>query len=461
MAITLVASTAAGSYGVPGPQSCVPGNTLGNLLVLAAAWDVSTTVTSGSSIIPAGAVADSSGNWWRLAGDTGTAVPGCRVAVWVCANALPVTRWLSFCPQGYVSSFAYFVSEYSGLPASYWPLIDFSVVASNASATALSPSGTAAVADFGFSVAGISSASSVITGPGVGWTQSGNFSEGGTNPSSVQLSAAYGTFSAGAVAATWNYAPAGQVAACTIGLTQASSLPVQINASFPRVFVEAAFGAIPGDMSSAILDSAYTDLSSYALSDAEQVGISVSRGKPYELGQPESGVITIAMNNQSGAFNPLNTSSPFYPDVKLGTPIRVSAQFSGRRYPVGYGYVERWPQDWPSMPQWGWSALVATDGAGVASSVDLPSAVQGEISFDSPYLCLPFSEQFSASQNTINGPVKTANETNGLSALNTAPVNQQTGTYVDGHSTLTVPAPVPVATGQSLGFLGDGHSRLH
>ena len=453
MPLTLVNSTTGGAYNTPGPQSVAPGNILGNLLVLFAAWDVSALTTSAAGIVPAGDVSDSSRNWWRLAGDSGSLVPGCRCAVWICANALAISQWLSFCPQGNVSSFEFILAEFSGAPSSYWPLIDFVAVASNKNASSLTPAGTATVSDYCFSVGAIGATAPAITGPGAGWTTIANASQGGANPNPVQLSAAFGAFSAGAVSAAWSYSAGGQVAAVLAGITQANNLPVQINPNFPRVFVEAALGIMPGDPSVAIADNQYTDLSVYAIGPAGQMAISTGRGKAYELSQPEAGVISVAMNNQSGAFNPQNTLSPFYPNIIPGVPLRVSAQFSGRRYPLGAGFVERWPQDWPDFPQWGWSRLVATDGVGVARAANLPSAVQGEILADLPYACFPFSEQYTASQNTLNGITKFASTADGLVALNTAQNNQQPAVYCNGDTT-------GVVTGTSLGMQGDSGTGM-
>lgn len=453
MALALVQQQTGGAYNIPGPQYIVPANTLGNLLVVFAAWDVSAQATSGNGVIPVGAVADNQNNWWRLAGDSGSTVPGCRIAAWVCSNALVVNRWLSVCMQGYVSAFSFVFGELSGLPANYWPLFDFLTPGANNSASSLNVGGTAPHADFAFTCAAVGSSVPNITQGSGGWTSIATNAVGGANPNGVKLTAQFGTFSAGSVPSTWSYTSAGPVAALNFGLTQANNLPVQINPNFPRVFVEAALGSTPGDPTMAILDTTYTDLSAYAIGPAGQTSISFGGGRQYELSQPESGTCTIGMNNQSGDFNPGNTSSPLYPNIRPGVPLRVSAQMTGRRYPLWSGFVERFPQDWPDMPQWGWSSMIATDGVGVASSVNLPSAVQGEIQADNPYFCFPFSEQYTTSTNTVDGVVKTAAETDGLVAVNTAPGNQRTATYIDG-------AGQPVQTGQSLSFLGDSGTGM-
>ena len=451
--LSLVSSKTGGAYNVPGPQYVVPNNAAGNLLVVFAAWDVSATATSGNGVVPVCSVADDQYNWWRLACDTGSTIPGCRAAAWFCSNALAVNNWLSVCPQGYVSSFAFIVAEFSGAPANFWPLIDFAVPAASNLASTLPAAGAAGASDYVFTLGAIGSTVPSLTQTAGGWTTITTTSQGGLNPSGIKLMAQFGTAGAGGVPSTFQASTASPMAALTFGITQASHLPAQVNPNFPRLFVEAALGSVPGDPTAAIPDTSYTDLSSYCIGPAGQTAISTSGGRQYELSQPESGTATIAMNNQTGAFNPSNTASPFYPDIVPGVPVRVSAQYGGRRYPVWAGYVERWPQDFPDFPQWGWSMMVATDGVGVASSVNLPSAVQGEILADEPYFCFPFGEQYTTSQNTVNGVVKTATETDGLVAVNTAPGSQRTATYIDG-------ASQQVQTGQSLGFLGDSGTGM-
>ena len=52
--------------------------------------------------------------------------------------------------------------------------------------------------------------------------------------------------------------------------------------------------------------------------------------------------------------------------VRLLTPTRVTAWWQGRRYPIWFGYIERYPQAWPDLPQWGFSQITATDVVSVA-----------------------------------------------------------------------------------------------
>jgi hypothetical protein len=617
-----------------------PGNSYGNLLVLLAGWTVQWRNNANLTPLPVGAVADDTDNYWRLAADSGNQASGVRCAAWVCSNAMPVKNWLSFCPQGYAATFWYIVAELSGLPASYWPYIDFTTLGSSAGSSALAVPGTAISADYAFTIgmAGVNAAGITATGPGAGWTALGNGSAmTPVNEDSTVAYAAYGTFAAAAsAAAAWTWSSAAIVSAgCTFGISQRSALPVQNSPIRPRLVVEAALGATPGDPTMSILDlpgnasSVYSaaaavpavgtgwwDMTQYAIGKKGEVSVTVPRGQQYELAQPESGATTVGMNNQAGTFNPQNTGSPFYsnamnanmsfqsgiapwvsnhnavlsqssahpfstgpgavavnsmlltPDgvtatpgaasefvqinpnyrytasawmfcptgyasgadivinwydvthtniststpgatplaagtwtqssitatppanavyakiivqaaltpsaatlfwfaeaalvqgaakvqtglVRLGTPLRLSCFWNGRHYPLGMSFIERWPQDWPDMPQWGWSKLIATDVVGAAASINMPSAVQGEILSASPYVCLPFSEQYSTSAAGLNGVVKKSSDCDGQLASNTAVTNARTATYIDGGQ--------PIQTGLSMGLLGDSGTGM-
>ena len=138
--------------------------------------------------------------------------------------------------------------------------------------------------------------------------------------------------------------------------------------------------------------------------------------------------------------------------VRLETPIRLSAWWQGRRYPIWFGYIERYPQGWPDMPQWGFSQITATDVVSIASAVSMFSAMQGEILADNPYSYLPCNEQYTTA---TEGPTLQFSllDANGLVALNYAPQNQTPGVYGDG---LTA----AVNTGLPVNLLGDQNTGL-
>jgi hypothetical protein len=627
VALTLVSDWPPFGFGVNGnvsgigPYSTVPGNAEGNLLILFGVWNTSAQDVGFAGTVPASSVADSQGNWWQLIGDSGNTGSAARCAIWMCSNPLAIPAatangWVSFALQGYTASATWQLSEFSGVPYGYAPQIDFITTFSsgtNGAVTSIPLTATTSTADYVFSLAAATVTSS-ITGPGAPFTVDSQGSSGAAAPAEIWAANAYATVAANtAVTGSWTVASS-YAAGVMVGISQATFTPVTGNPNFPVIKTELALGAVPGDATTGITDTAWTDITSYTLAGNDVASIEISRGRQYELSQPEAGTLNIALSNLTGAFNPTNVGSPFYSNalnanmsfqsglapwsagaggviitqvssptfatgvnaiayssmlvtpsagasaavservavsvnstysgsawvnspggwangahiqvnwftaggspiststgsniplsagtwtfvsftgitppatsafaalivslngsptssnpfnvaeaalvaggsavstglVQLGTPVRVSAFWHGRRYAVGSGFVERWPQVWPDMRQWGFSLMIATDQIGVVTSVNLPSAVQGEILADGPYFCFPFSESYSTSSNTANGVQFTAANANGLIAVNTSRSNQKTATYIGSN----------IQTGQSIGFLGDSGTAM-
>ena len=164
------------------------------------------------------------------------------------------------------------------------------------------------------------------------------------------------------------------------------------------------------------------------------------------------GEIEILLDNHDGVFTSGNTASPYYPNVVPGVPIRVTAWWQGTQYPVAFGYAEKWPQAWPDMPQWGFSTLTAVDAYGPLASVNLPSAVKGEVWKDYPYFDFTTQEQYEFTTQSLT-PTAAPLDANGLIAINYARSNARYGAYRDGFDQ-------PVTTGQALNLLGDENTSL-
>lgn len=100
---------------------------------------------------------------------------------------------------------------------------------------------------------------------------------------------------------------------------------------------------------------AYQDVSAYAM------GLSINRGRQYELDTIEASTLTLRLQNDDRHFDPTYTLSPYYPNVIPMRKIRVSATWSGTTYYLFTGFVERWPIQWDA-PAWGSVTLTAVDG---------------------------------------------------------------------------------------------------
>lgn len=465
---SIVQAVPGGSVMQYGIDSAEMTSTGGNTLLVMAAWNLA---PDSLGPMPALYVSDSAGNgnvWHHLA----TSSPsgrGSRCAAWACTNALAV-EWVSVGLTSFASSLAWTVLEIAGMPA--FTDGDVSVTGFTRSGTTLALSGTNTSADIAFACLGIGEWGISVSSPPMGWTALPPVSAGaGTSgnppvafPNWLTLFPYWLPSSpAGAVSASWTASGGGPpLSGLLVTISASPPTPALTTPGFPNLKVEAGFGATPGDPTQP--PPAYTDITARTLSAEGDFWVDATYGRQYELSQPEAGKMTIGLRNNDGAFTPGNTASPYYPDVAVGTPIRVTAYWvpagmtTGRWYHVAYGWVERWPQEWPDMPQWGLSKMVATDAVAVMSSATMPSALQGDILLDAPYAFLPGDEQyftattgFTEAGNSGSGILAsvTPAEAQGLPAVNAARANQKAGVYVDGAS------GVSLDTGQTLNLLGD------
>lgn len=105
----------------------------------------------------------------------------------------------------------------------------------------------------------------------------------------------------------------------------------------PTVTVEAAFGSSMFDAS-----PTWEDISAYFRSGT------TARGRASVDQRFETGTARLVLDNRDGRFTADNASSPYYPNVKIGVPIRVTATWQTATYPLFYGTARSWPPNYPT-----------------------------------------------------------------------------------------------------------------
>jgi hypothetical protein len=171
-------------------------------------------------------------------------------------------------------------------------------------------------------------------------------------------------------------------------LTSAPSPVPAGTQNWPHLIVEAGFGAGFNTPDSEVT---WTDISSRAWEFDEQTGIQ------FELAELQSTNLTMIFDNYDGFLSPLNESSPWYPDVIPGTPLRLRAALAS----PGGTAVNRWYVIARNATQWAeeidevFRRFCSVTGADLwaALSATPPTFYRSEILEDAPYSWWPCDDQ--------------------------------------------------------------------
>ncbi len=114
--------------------------------------------------------------------------------------------------------------------------------------------------------------------------------------------------------------------------------------------------------------------------DIRDESVSFNGGRNYELSKMEAATASLNLKNAHRRYDPANTSSTYFPNVKPNRKLRLRASLSAVSYPLFQGFIENWPSNW-EVPNYDEVDLTVTDGfkalnqAGVAGNLD--SALSG------------------------------------------------------------------------------------
>jgi len=92
--------------------------------------------------------------------------------------------------------------------------------------------------------------------------------------------------------------------------------------------------------------------------------VSIRRGRTRSLDRFEPGTATIVIVDDSGAWNPQNTSSIFYPNIQVRRPVRITAGLDGTGYGLFSGLIQGFRYDYEPS---GHVAFVTIDAADIMS----------------------------------------------------------------------------------------------
>jgi hypothetical protein len=157
----------------------------------------------------------------------------------------------------------------------------------------------------------------------------------------TRIVAATSTFSTGATSSTsalyaatiQTFKVAGTTVTGGASLSGVGRLTARGTYATPTLSILAAFGYTSTDP-----EPVWTDISSYGQAFTWQ------RGRQNELNQIQAGTASLVVHDPHSYFDPDNTASPFYPNIKPGLPIQAILFVGSSMYPLFYGFAERLPR---------------------------------------------------------------------------------------------------------------------
>jgi len=326
-----------------------------------------------------------------------------RCNIWYTPNLARVAGDVYSAPSGAMAGQAVLVVEITGLGP--WDTVTgissaYSAAATSLGLTLAAPSAAAFTIAC---VAGDSTAAGQAFAPS-GWTTLATVSasDGTDHSCDAVLTSAFKPSTSGSISVSGTASSASDLSGVILQVAVAAASPLTatgVSGAWPgRVIYEfapgAGFGTPPDELTWVTLsDSAAargTTKRAWAWNDKS--------GVPYSLGQLQSGSGNCQLDNADGYLTPSNSAtSPWYPDVVTGTPVRVRValgtmggttwnrwytiqrnmlSFDEKRDPAMRNYIDAGLTDI-------WSVVAGT----------CPSPYRGEVQQDSPGWWWPFDDQ--------------------------------------------------------------------
>lgn len=148
----------------------------------------------------------------------------------------------------------------------------------------------------------------------------------------------------------------------------------------PSFLVEIAFTAT---YATPAASRVWTDVTQYVeLHDGIDIGV----GRQDELSTADANDLTLTLDNTDGRFTALRSASPYYPNVKIGRPIRVSATTVTGVASIRFvGFIDGWPTEWDGSDAYAKAAIRATSRLSrLGLTAKLRSMIENDILQDEP-----------------------------------------------------------------------------
>jgi hypothetical protein len=184
----------------------------------------------------------------------------------------------------------------------------------------------------------------------------------------------------------------------------------------------------------------WTDITAYG-----EPPIEITFGRTDEFGQVQPATMRLRLKNYDGRFTMGNTAGAYWPNVKVGKRIRLTATRSAVNYVRFDGHVNGWPTSWLAPGgQVGICEVTATDRLKrLGKPGDLRSMLEEEILLDAPGAYYPLSEpEGSASASSITSATQGTAVVTQFGVLGELDFAAATGPGTDG---LGAPSFVPTS----------------
>lgn len=111
--------------------------------------------------------------------------------------------------------------------------------------------------------------------------------------------------------------------------------------TMPEVAVAVAFNA---GYATPAASRVWTDITQYVEARDE---LTAQFGRGDELAEADANTLSLTLDNTDGRFTAGLSTSPYYPNVKIGRPVRVTVTPTGQPATTAVFFVDEWPTEWP------------------------------------------------------------------------------------------------------------------